>query len=372
MLVALAELRDFRSYEQAAAPLGERLTVVHGPNGAGKSNLLEAICFGCTGRSPRTRNDRELIRFGSAAARVSLRLRDDYGETHELSVGFGALGAAARLEKRVRYDGAPVEHLTDVPDRPLVSVFVPDRLELVNGPPALRRSHLDQLTAALWPSRATLRSDYARALAQRNALIARLRSGAASNGSLDAWDMELARHGVALIAARAAAVESISAGFATRCSELGLTGGACLEYRPRSRAEDPAELAGEIRARQDADVERGFTTHGPHRDDFALLRDRRHLRTYASQGERRLALLALLLAERAALAAARGAAPLMLLDDVMSELDESRRERLLADLRSAPGQSVIATTDLSHLPRAADLDFAELEVGHGTIQAVSG
>lgn len=129
MLVARVELRDFRSYEHATAALGKRLTVVHGPNGAGKSNLLEAICFGCTGRSPRTRNDRELIRFGAGAARVSLSLLDDDREGHELSVGFGALEPGGRLEKRTRYDGAPVERLSEVPERPLVSVFVPDRLD---------------------------------------------------------------------------------------------------------------------------------------------------------------------------------------------------------------------------------------------------
>lgn len=367
MLVALVELRDFRSYEHATAALDERLTVVHGPNGAGKSNLLEALSFGCTGRSPRTRNDRELIRFGASAARVSLTLLDDWGERHELSVGFGALGGAGGVEKRFRYDGAPAERLLDVPGRPLVSVFVPDRLELLNGPPALRRSHVDQLTAALSPSRASLRADYSRVLAQRNALISRLRSGTASEDALDAWDQKLAREGVALVESRRAAIDAVSDGFTRRCADLGLAGRCVLEYRPRVKAADPGQLAVEIRERLPADMERGFTTHGPHRDDVALLRDDRHLRTYGSQGERRIALLALLLAERSALAQARGAAPLMLLDDVMSELDERRREMLLADLDSAPGQSVIATTDLAHLPRSVDVDFATLHVADGAI-----
>ena len=127
------QMRDFRTYARAEASLGAGLTVVHGPNGAGKSNLLEAIYYGCTGRSPRTRNEREVIRFGAGATRVVVRLHDGT-RPHELSVGYGWGGA--RAVKRMTCDGAPVERLLDVEHRPLVSVFAPDRLELIKGPPA--------------------------------------------------------------------------------------------------------------------------------------------------------------------------------------------------------------------------------------------
>src|SRR5271165_1407228 len=128
MRVVSVEMRDFRTYVRAEARLGDGLTVVHGPNGAGKSNLLEAIYFGCTGRSPRTRNERELVRLGAAATRVAVRLLDGI-QPHELTVGYGALPDGERAEKRMTADGAPVERLLDVPDRPLLSVFQPDRLE---------------------------------------------------------------------------------------------------------------------------------------------------------------------------------------------------------------------------------------------------
>ncbi|HEY1687387.1 MAG TPA: DNA replication and repair protein RecF [Solirubrobacteraceae bacterium] len=373
MLLALAELRDFRSYPLAKATVGESLTVVYGPNGAGKSNLLEAICFGCTARSPRTRNERELIHFGSRAARVSLQLRDDRDERHELMVGFGALDEGSRLEKRIRFDGAPVERIDEVEGRPLVSVFVPDRLELIGGGPALRRSHLDNLVTALWPSRAKDRAEYSRALAQRNALIARIRSGSGSAASLGSWDRTLAAHAIELSEGRRKAVAEIAAGFAERCGHLGLAGAATLEYRPASKALDAEQLCSELAERLHADVDRGYTTYGPHRDELAFLRDGRQLRAYGSQGERRIALLALLLAERATIAQARGAAPLMLLDDVMSELDERRREMLVAELTASGGQSVIATTELAHVPSVQARQTTLLEVrASGELLEVSG
>src|SRR3954447_13025751 len=215
-------LRDFRNYERAEVALGPALTVIAGPNGAGKTNLLEALYFGCTGRSCRTSNEREVVRFDAAAARVEVGGRDRDGE-HELSVGF-APGDA----KRFKVDGAPVERLLDAPVRPLVSVFLPDRLELVKGPPAPRRSHLDALVAALWPARAATRRAYAQALAQRNALLARLRAGHGSRGSLGAWDFELARHAIALRDDRARAVALLDARFASVAADLGLLGAAAL------------------------------------------------------------------------------------------------------------------------------------------------
>jgi DNA replication and repair protein RecF len=360
VVVTRLRLRDFRTYASAEVELGERITVVHGPNGAGKTNLLEGLYFGCTGRSCRTSNEREVVRFDAPATRVEVAGRDRDGE-HELSVGFQP-GEA----KRFRVDGAPAERLIDAPHRPLVSVFLPDRLELVKGPPALRRAHLDQLVAALWPARAATRRAYSQALAQRNALIARVRAGA-SRSALAAWDLELARHGIALRDDRAAALELLRERFAAAAFELGMAGEAELRYRPRSKAATAEQLAAELAERVDSDLERGFTSHGPHRDDVALLRDGRELRAYGSQGEQRLALLALLLAERAALQEERGAPPLLLLDDVMSELDADRRERLVERLRV--GQSVVTTTDLAHVPGADAPDVVQLRVEGGAVVA---
>jgi DNA replication and repair protein RecF len=360
MIATRLTLRDFRSYAAAEVQLGEGLTIVSGRNGAGKTNLLEAVYFACTGRSCRTANERECVRFGAELTRLELRCRDGV-EEHELSVGFQP-GEA----KRMRVDGQTVERLTDVTARPLVSVFLPDRLELVTGAPALRRAHVDQVVAALRPARAATRRAYSAALAQRNALLTAIRAGRAGRSSMPAWDAELARHGVALMADRAAVVEELRPRFAEHAAGLGLSGEPDVAYRPRSRAGSPEALAAELAERLDSDIERGFTGHGPHRDELVLRRAGRELRAYGSRGQQRLGLLALLLAEREALAAERGAPPLMLLDDVMSELDAGRRERLVELLRSG-GQSMITTTDLAHVPGADGAGVTRLAIAEGAV-----
>jgi DNA replication and repair protein RecF len=297
MRIERIAMRDFRTYEAAEITLGAGLTIVHGSNGAGKTNLLEALYFGCTARSFRTTNERNLVRFGASAARVVLAGSDSDGP-HEIAVGF-----IPGEEKRMTSDGAPVARLSEVPHRPLASVFSPDRLELIKGQPGVRRAHLDQFVAALWPARAATRRAYHEALAQRNALLARVRAGRAGSDALASWNLTLGEAGVALADDRAAAAARIEPGFAARAKELGIAGEVTLSYRARSQARSGEQLAAELAERLDADLARGYTTHGPHRDELLFARDGRELRAFGSQGEQRLSLLALLLSERDALSA---------------------------------------------------------------------
>jgi DNA replication and repair protein RecF len=355
--------RDFRNYERAEVELGARLTVIVGPNGAGKTNLLEAVYFGCTGRSPRTSNERDLLRRGATATRVTVTSVDPEHGEHTLEAAF-----QPGEPKLLRLDGSPVDNLWTTSARPLISVFLPERLELVKGAPATRRAHFDQLIAALWPARAAARSAYSRALAQRNALLGRIRGGAAAPDSLGAWDAELARHGADLMAARAEAVTLLAPRFTERAAGLGLPDRAEIAYRPRSHAVDADGLAAELLDRRSADLERGFTAHGPHRDDVRLLHAGEPLRGFGSQGQQRVGLLALLFAERDLLAEERDRPPLMLLDDVMSELDADRRA-LLAELLREGGQGVVTATELDHVPGHDDPGVAVLDVNAGKVTA---
>ncbi len=193
-----------------------------------------------------------------------------------------------------------------------------------------------------------------------------MRAGRAGRGSLPAWDTALARHGVQLMRDRTEVVDRLRPRFAAAAELLGLEGEAELAYRPRSKAETAEELAAELGERTDSDLERGFTGHGPHRDDLAFRHAGRELRSYGSRGQVRLGLLALLLAEREELAAERGAPPLLLLDDVMSELDAVRRGRLVEVLRRS-GQSVITATELGHVPGADEADVERVAIAEGRV-----
>ncbi len=349
-------LHNFRNYERAQIELPPGLTMVHGSVGAGKTNLLEAVYLGCVGRSPRTGNDRELVRFGEASAAVSLSASNSTSE-HRYDV----LLEPGR-PKVLKVDGTPRERLGEAVQRPLVCVFMPDRLALVKGPAVHRRAHLDSLVAALWPARHRTRIEYGRALAQRNALLGRIRAGVASSSSLAGWGSEVARLGFELTSDRARAIEALEPLFEKRALELALPVEARLRYRPSSRSESAAELATELEARVDSDVERGFTTHGPHRDDFSFEVGGRDLRRYGSQGQQRLGLLSLLLAERELLWEVTGDPPLLLLDDVLSELDATRRSLLLDSVRES-GQTLLTTADPVAARAAGSLSEILVEEG---------
>ncbi len=179
-----------------------------------------------------------------------------------------------------------------------MAVFSPDRLALVKGPPGERRAHLDGYVAARWPSRAELRQRYGQALAQRNALLARLAAGG-GRGDLDVWDAALADAAAALVAARTEAVAELAGPFAQAAAELGL-GEATMEYAPRAPG-DAEQIRAGLVERRAADLRLGRTSWGPHLDELKISTSGRSLRRYGSQGQQRTALLALLFAERTAL-----------------------------------------------------------------------
>lgn len=346
MLVTAIEAKPLRSLERVRVELPPGIVSVVGPNGTGKTNLVEALYFALTGRSFRTSDRRDLIPFGGSLARAEATVLDADGLERKL------MASVSRTEgRRHLLDGGPADPPTLARNRPPVAVFAPDRLSLVKGPPAERRAHLDGFLAARWPARAELRRRFGQALAQRNALLARLSAGYGSPLDLGVWDTGLAAAAAPLIEARAEAVAALAEPFAAAAAELGLEGEAALEYAPRA-AGSVEELRAGLEERREQDVRLGRSSWGPHLDELKLSAAGRALRRYGSQGQQRAALLALLFAEREVLRDARQVIPLLLLDDVMSELDPGRRERLVARL-SGPGQVVITAADEESVPAAA-------------------
>ena len=344
MLVTAIEARPLRSLSDARVELGDGIVSLIGPNGAGKTNLLEALYFALTGRSFRTSDRRELIPFGTDFARAEATVRDGDGIEHRL------LASVSRAEgRRHLLDGNAADPADLARHRPPVAVFSPDRLTLVKGAPAERRAHLDRFVAARWPGRAGSRQRYGQVLAQRNALLARL-AGGGPDADLEVWDTTLAEAAETLIAARAEAVAELETPFSEAAADLGLPGDAELEYAPRA-AGSAAEIRAGLAERRDADLRLGRSSWGPHLDELKISLGGRSLRRYGSQGQQRTALLALLFAQREALLAARRVSPLLLLDDVMSELDPGRRERLVERLARG-GQTLITAAAEESVPTA--------------------
>ena len=323
--------------------------LVTGPNGAGKTNLLESLHVGTQGFSPRTRTDAQLVRTGAEAARVALT-GERAGRRLALEVTLQQAG------KRAKLNGASLRAAEQLRAEVATLVFTPDRLAVVKGGPAARRAYFDRSLGRLLPGRASLPVEYAAAVGQRNAALRRVSAGVSTRQAIAPWTEQVATLGAELVRSRAEAIELLEPAFAARADELGLRE-AALDY--------PAEAptVADLEVRLERDLERGTTGLGPHLDDVTIRSGTRDLRSFGSQGEQRLAVLALLLSEAEALAERRGVPPLVLLDDVLSELDASRRRALAARIESI-GQTIVTATGADALP----LEPAQLlEVSPGAV-----
>jgi DNA replication and repair protein RecF len=260
------------------------LVLVAGPNGAGKTNLLESLHVGTQGFSPRTRSDAGLIRFGADGARVALT-----GDRAGAPVAVDVV-LQAREARRATLNGARLQSAEELRSEIATLVFTPDRLVVVKGGPAARRAYFDRALARALPAQAALPTDYASALVQRNASLRGVAAGFSSRAALAPWTQRVAECGARLVEARQRVLELLRPTFAERARELGLS-----EATLRYDGEPPTAEA--LEERLERDLDRGSTGAGPHLDDVAILAGARDLRAFGSQGEQRLTVLALLLAE---------------------------------------------------------------------------
>jgi DNA replication and repair protein RecF len=380
--LARVELHDFRSYADAELTPDPGLTVVAAPNGAGKTNLLEAIHVAITGRSHRAATEVELVRVGAPFARVRLELLP--AATIELILP-GAVPPAG-LRKRWSVNGIP-RRASTVGETARAVLFRPEEMLLLVGSPGERRRFLDSILAQRDRRAARDITELARVLAQRNALLRAIRAEEASIESLAFWDEQLALVGARLMAARIALVSELGERVAplhdavARGPERGAS--IALHYadtlkdawtdRPLvpGRDLDVAALTEAFR-RRIADVRQkeawnGVSLVGPQRDDLRVELDGRDVAAHASRGQQRTIILALKLAE-SDLLAADGPRPIILLDDVFSELDAQRAERLTG-LLGGLGQVIVTTADPATLGPMRRADAPTWRIVDGTLQA---
>jgi DNA replication and repair protein RecF len=376
LFLSNVSLFDFRNYPELDLPLERSATVFFGGNAQGKTNLLEAVALTALARSPRTGQAGELVRFGQAAARVTCAVQTDRGrEELETRITVTPTAAGSRAVKRFSVNGRSRQS-SEMTGSLRVVLFWPDDLQLVKGPGEGRRRFLNTLLSQIDQSHARELIRYGHLLDQRNALLRAVRDGRQLAPDLDYWTRSLAESGAAIMVdrqRRLLELQPVAAAFHRELTDDRER--LDLRYRPAGVriGEAPVELvAAQLKAAmeeaRDEEIARGQTAVGPQRDDVEVWLDDHEARLFASQGQQRTAVLSLKLAELHYLAEVTGEQPVLLLDDVMSELDPTRRERLLAALQPGP-QALITAADLNDLPKSILERAAVFQVEKGSIHA---
>jgi len=351
-------LRNHRNYAQLDLIPGPGLNVFIGPNGQGKTNLLEAVAMLALSSSPRSRRELELIGPVAPMSRIEAEV-ESAGLKAELAITLSLEGDRAR--RVIEVDGIR-RRAFDLPGRFRVTLFWPDDLGLVNAGPEQRRRFLNQMLVQVEPGYARALAGLKRVLEQRNSLLKKIAAGEEAQDVLEAWNQELVRIGGEVVAARAAAVLELEPEAARYHAEIAA--GERLEIRYEGPPENLAEAVHNSLA---DDLRRGSTTVGPHRDDMRVLLGGQEARAYASQGQQRTAVVSLKLAEAALVTGRTGQRPVLLLDDVLSELDAERRAALLRQVAEG-GQVIITSAEAGPFPPDLIANAMVWMVNQGRIQ----
>ncbi len=382
ILVRRLKLSNFRNYAGLDLCLGRGITVVDGRNGQGKTNLLESIYLMAIGRSSRGAADRQMVRDGAfedflshaqvvgeavtSSGNLSLQVDLSAGERN-LSAPDGAQPQAQRVQKTFRVNGVP-KRSSDFVGLLKAVLFAAEDVDLLSSPPTLRRRYLDILTSQLAPGFAREAQDYQKVLTQRNHLLKSIRERAARESELEFWDVQLSIHAARIMDSRLRVMNALGENTDPIHRELsGLDQTLSLEYSPSFETgdyEDVRELSKrmleELRAIRRREIGAGFCLIGPHRDDFKAELDRMEVGSYASRGQTRTVILAMKLGEAQLISDRIGDEPVVLLDDVMSELDEGRRRHVFDRIKDY--EQVVITT--------AETDLADV-IGDCTVRRIS-
>ena len=353
------QLKNHRNYAQLDLSPGAGVNVFIGANGQGKTNLLEAVAMLALSSSPRARRESELVGPVGPGSRIEAAIEDG-ALTRELAIALDVEGE--RTKRTIEVDGAR-RRAFDLPGNFRVTLFWPDDLGLVKAGPELRRRFLNQMLVQVEPGHARALAALRRILEQRNSLLKRIAGGEGGEDTLQAWDQELVKVATEIVDARAKAVSQLEP-VAARCHRQ-IAVGERLEIRYLG---PPENLAQAVQNSLAEDLRRGTTSIGPHRDDLLVLLDGQDARSFASQGQQRTAVVSLKLAEAALIEARTGERPVLLLDDVLSELDGERRAALLNEVAGG-GQVIITSVEAGPFPPELIARAMVWTVEEGRVQA---
>ncbi len=345
MFLSRLKIRNFRNLAAVDLELSPGVNLFFGTNAQGKTALLEAVGYLGTSTSHRTRRDEEMIRWKESAAYVCGVLAGEQEKTLEFGL--------SRDSKQVKVEGVVLKRIRDLYGQLRVVLFVPEDLEIVGGSPSERRRFIDLTLAQIEPEHISRLQEYQRILRSRNQLLKRAEGRRFDPDEMEIWDNQLAQAAGPICDARQRAVRELAEDlerFHLRMTDgrerLKVAYRCSVELRDERTLEQ--SLAEHLVAARDRDLQQGSTSVGPHRDDLQFVVDGRDLRVFGSQGQRRTGVLALRLAELDWLQRKTGQHPVMLLDDVIYEMDESRRRHFFEAIEQG-GQVLITATELEHL-----------------------
>lgn len=344
-----------------------RVNVIAGNNGYGKTSLLEAVYFAATSKSFRTRRVSELVRHGAHVTHVRARFQERAQSGHLLTREQSAAIEGKSVTPKV--DGNRPPTLSSFATRSPVVVFHPEEMELSTGPAELRRRLLDRISLYMDPSTADRRARYERALRARQELLQRRGSSGDPGADLDAFEALCAQYGADLTQARGRAAEALEVELLAAFSQIAAPGLVLSAKYSAGGSAAPGEALHELKQRRSRDAHRPSAGFGPHRDDWKLFFGEHPARTVGSQGQHRALTLAIKVAEASAIAQIRGLLPILLLDDVSSELDPERTHALFAFLARTRSQIFLTTTrpEIIVTPGICGPDRMDIRMDHGTI-----
>lgn len=373
MILSALELENFRNYESLHLEANPKINVLFGENGQGKTSIIEAIYMCSCARSHRTSKDKEIIKHGEDNYQIRLKYfnaydgKINYDFERELGLAYGYFQGKSGRQRIVSQDGAKFDKISDFVGKFNAVIFAPEDLQLVKSGPAARRRFLDLLLSQIKTSYFINLQEYSRVLKQRNKLLKQFKEQKKFNLNefeamqLDSWDQQLCQYSVAIISERLQLLDEIK-DYAKDIHEYISSGTEFLSFEYKTNTGIKKEmnanemynaLQTRLKNKRSADIALGYTSLGPHRDDFDILLNDFSLRNYGSQGQQRTAVLALKMSELKVIEAYTKQKPVLLLDDVMSELDFTRRDKLIKSLSDT--QIFITCTN----PEQLDLDWYE-------------
>lgn len=354
MQIKRLRLRNFRNYDDIRIDFAQAFNIIHGNNAQGKTNIIEAIFLCASGRSHRTSKDIELLKYGADSFDIEL-LYESEGEQEEITINY-----CMEERKKIKINEIPVKKIGDLMGHLNAVIFSPEDLMLVKQGPAERRRFADITLSQLRPSYFYDLQQYARILYQRNTLLKSIVVKRELVSTLDIWDRNLARTGTRIMKARTGFVNKLD-GFA-RVRHNKLTNGEerlNLQYSPSFEykvGSDDVDVENKfmdlLERNRGKEIQRGTTVIGPHRDDISIVLNEESTKIYGSQGQQRTAVLSMKLAEIDLMKEESGEYPVLLLDDVLSELDDRRKEYLLETIKNV--QAFITCTDRRFFQRSKE------------------